>query len=52
MERFVHRQNLEHFRKQLAEAKDEPTRQMLLRLLADEEAKEAPPPKANGAAIR
>jgi len=52
MERFVHLQNLEHFRKQLAETKDEPTRQMLLRLLADEEAKEAPPPKANGAAIR
>lgn len=46
MERFVHRQNLEHFRKQLAEAKDEPTRQMLLALLRDEEAKDPPPRKA------
>ena len=46
MERFVHRQNLERFRKQLAEAKDEPTRQTLVSLLADEEAKEAPPHKA------
>lgn len=45
MERFVHQQNLAHFRKLLAEAKDEPTRQKLLALLADEEAKEAPPPK-------
>jgi bacterioferritin (cytochrome b1) len=42
MERFVHRQNLERFRKQLAEAKDEKTREMLAKLLADEEAKDAP----------
>ena len=46
MDRFVRRQNLEHFRKKLAETKDEPTRRMLLALLAEEEAKEASPPKA------
>jgi len=42
MERFVHRQNLERFRKQLAEAKDQKTREMLAKLLADEEAKDLP----------
>jgi len=39
MDRTVARLNIEHFHKQLAEEKDEAKRQMLLRLLADEEAK-------------
>jgi len=45
LERFIHEQNLEYFRRQLAEAKNGPTRQMLLVLLAEEEGKE-PPPKS------
>ena len=49
MERFVHRQNLDHFRKQLAEAKDERTRLMLKKLLADEEAKEQQQPNESNA---
>lgn len=44
MERFVHRQNLEHFRKQLAETTDEKQRERLLKLLAEEKAKEQLPP--------
>ena len=39
MDRTVARLNIEHFRKQLAEEKDEAKRQMLLRLLAEEETK-------------
>lgn len=39
MDRTVARLNIEHFRKQLAKNVDEPTRQTLLRLLAEEEAK-------------
>jgi hypothetical protein len=46
MDRFVHRQNLERYRKQLEETRDEGQRKMLLQLLADEEAKDSPPPKA------
>ena len=48
MDRFVARQNIEHYRRQLACEEDETKRQMLLRLLADEEAKLAAlgePPK-------
>jgi len=45
LERFVHRQNLEHFRKQLAETTDEKQRERLLKLLAEEEAKEQLPPR-------
>ena len=45
MKRFVHARNLELFRRQLAEAKDEGTRQTLVRLLAEEEAKEPRQPK-------
>ena len=37
---FVHRMNLEHFRRLLAESKDEAQRQILMKLLADEEAKD------------
>ena len=39
MDRAVTRLNIEHYRKKLAEEKDEATRQTLLRLLAEEEAK-------------
>jgi hypothetical protein len=40
MERFIQRQNIEHYRKLLTETADEAQRQQLLRLLAEEEAKE------------
>ena len=38
--KFIHRLNLEHYRQQLGETKDETQRKMLLKLLAEEEAKE------------
>jgi hypothetical protein len=40
MEKFVHKENLKLYRKLLAEATDEQKRQTLLKLLADEEAKD------------
>ena len=46
MDRTVARLNVEHFRKQLAEERDETRRPMLLRLLAEEEAKVAAMEKA------
>lgn len=39
MDRTVARYNIEHYRRLLAEETDEMRRQMLLRLLAEEEAK-------------
>jgi hypothetical protein len=42
MEKFIHRQNLEHYRKLLAETTDEVKRQTLLKLLTEEEAKDRP----------
>ena len=39
MDATIARLNIAHFRRKLAEASDEPTRQTLLRLLAEEEAK-------------
>lgn len=42
MEKFIHRENLTLFRKRLAEAPDDTTRKILLKLLAEEEAKEPP----------
>jgi hypothetical protein len=39
MDRTVARLNIEHFRKQLAEEKDEVKRRTLTQLLAEEEAK-------------
>ncbi len=39
MDKTVARLNIEHFRKKLAVEKDEGKRQVLLRLLAEEEAK-------------
>jgi hypothetical protein len=47
MDGFVHRQNLERLRKLLAEAPDGARRRQILKLLAEEEAKDQPP--ANGA---
>ena len=39
MERFVHRENIKLYRRLLAETTDEQRREMLLKLLKDEEAK-------------
>jgi len=39
MEEFIHRENLIIFKRRLAEAKNDAQRQMLLKLLAKEEAK-------------
>jgi hypothetical protein len=39
MEEFVHRENLRIFKRQLALAKDDVQRQLLLKLIAAEEAK-------------
>jgi hypothetical protein len=46
MQDFIHRKNLEHYRKLLAEAPDGAEQQQLLKLLAEEEAKDPPPLKA------
>jgi len=43
MQAFIHRQNILFFRKQLAEAPNEARRRLLLKLLAEEEAKGQPP---------
>lgn len=40
MESFVHRENLERFRRLLAQTTDEAERRTILKLLAEEEAKE------------
>lgn len=45
MEKFIHRENLALFRKRLAETHSDAERDVLLKLLADEMAKEPPPPK-------
>lgn len=39
MDRIIAQLNIGHFRKRLAEEKDETTRQTIMRLLAEEEAK-------------
>ena len=39
MDEMIARLNIDHFRKRLAEEKDEVNREALLRLLAEEEAK-------------
>ncbi len=41
MRRFVHRENIKHYRLLLDTTTDENKRQIILRLLAEEEAKEA-----------
>ena len=40
MEQFIHRQNIEHYRRLLSETEDETRRQQIAKLLAEEEAKE------------
>jgi hypothetical protein len=48
MERFIRRENLALLRKRLAESKDEAQRRVILRLLAEEEAREVvTPPKSS-----
>jgi hypothetical protein len=49
MDRFVHNANLEHYRRLIAESERDPLRdedrhKLLLRLLAEETAKDIPPP--------
>ena len=44
MEDFVHRENLTIFKRQLANAKNDVQRQLLLKLLAEEESKGGPLP--------
>ena len=46
-EKFILRENLTLFKKRLAEAHTDAEREVLFKLLADEEAKEAPPKKGN-----
>jgi hypothetical protein len=45
MEKFIHRENLALFRKRLTEVRDESERQVLLKLLAEEEAKDSSLPQ-------
>jgi hypothetical protein len=47
MEKYIHRKNLALFKKRLAESHSDAERQMLLKLLAEEEAKEPPPKMGN-----
>ncbi|QWG14508.1 hypothetical protein KMZ29_07535 [Bradyrhizobium sediminis] len=42
MEEFIHRENLIIFKRQLTGAKNDARRQVLLKLLAEEEAREMP----------
>ena len=48
MESFIHQENLILFRKRLAETKDDATRQVMLRLLAEEKAKDLINPYGQG----
>lgn len=43
MDEYIHQQNLVLFKKQIAEVNDEVKRKMLMKLLAEEEAKEPLP---------
>ena len=45
MDNYVHRENLNLLRKRLSEAHDDVTHKVLLKLLAEEEAKDVPTPK-------
>ena len=45
MENFIHRENLDLFKKRLAETHSDGEREVLLKLLADEMAKEPLPQK-------
>jgi hypothetical protein len=44
MQEFIHQNNLDHYRRLLAGKPDVAQRVLLLQLLAEEEAKELPPP--------
>ena len=46
MEKFIHRENLALFKRRLAAANDEASRQIVAKLLDEEEAKDRHPPKA------
>jgi hypothetical protein len=49
MEEFIHRGNIALFKRRLAETRDEAERAVIVKLLADEEAKDAAvPPNTNG----
>ena len=52
MEWFIHQQNLERYRRLLAQTADEAKRRQILKLLAEEEAKDRQPatPRADAAA--
>ena len=43
MEKFIHQQNLDLFKKRLAEPRTDAEREVLVKLLADEQAKEPSP---------
>jgi hypothetical protein len=45
MEKFIHVENLALFKKRLAEPRNESERQVLLKLLAEEESKDSPRPQ-------
>lgn len=45
MQSFIHRKNLENYRKQLAETEDEAQLNLIRKLLAEEEAKKPPAPR-------
>ena len=45
MEQFIHQENLALYRKKLAETEDEAQRKIILKLLAEEEAKDKRQPK-------
>jgi hypothetical protein len=45
MQEFIHRKNLENYRKLLAETEDDAERSRIQKLLTEEEANEAPPPE-------
>jgi hypothetical protein len=47
MDEFIHRENLVLFKKRLAESHSDAEREVLLKLLADEKAKEPPPKDGN-----
>jgi hypothetical protein len=47
VEKYIHRENLALFKKRLAESHSDSERAVLLKLLADEEAKELPPKSGN-----
>jgi len=47
MDKFIHQENLALFKKRLAEAHTDAEREVLMKLLAEEQAKEPPPKNGN-----